>query len=111
MRISDWSSDVCSSDLIPVFQWECPAFALDDGRILHQPRIGGPVERGGHDEQPQVRPPRPLGVERQRKRGVALQTSFVRFVEQHGGTTGKLRVGLNADREYERKRVVEGKRW
>src|SRR3546814_12599865 len=51
MRISDWSSDVCSSDL-------------------------------------------------QRKRGVALQTSFVRFVEQHGGNTGKLRVGLNAVREY-----------
>src|SRR3546814_5243402 len=65
MRISDWSSDVCSSDL-----------------------------------QPQVRPQRTLGVERQRKRGVALQTSFVRFVEQHGGNTGKLRVGLNAVREY-----------
>src|SRR3546814_20188622 len=56
--------------------------------------------RGGHDEQPQVRPQRALGVERQRKRGVALQTSFVRFVEQHGGNAGKLRVGLNAVREY-----------
>src|SRR3546814_7392450 len=56
--------------------------------------------RGGHDEQPQVRPQRTLGVERQRKLGVALQTSFVRFVEQHGGNTGKLRVGLNAVREY-----------
>src|SRR3546814_1629523 len=27
MRISDWSSDVCSSDLVPVRDWLCQALA------------------------------------------------------------------------------------
>src|SRR3546814_6298762 len=45
MRISDWSSDVCSSDLVLVVLVERPADA-----VVRQPEVldaGGPVALGG----------------------------------------------------------------
>src|SRR3546814_5774379 len=66
MRISDWSSDVCSSDLTPSPRRQVPpdrpaAGAAPDFEILHDPlanngddgayRYRPPLSRHGHQEQ------------------------------------------------------------
>src|SRR3546814_202791 len=41
MRISDWSSDVCSSDLIGFVSLGCPKALVDSERILTQLKVEG----------------------------------------------------------------------
>jgi hypothetical protein len=71
-------------------------FALHHGRIAHQAREARPVERRRHRDQPQVRPQRRLGVERQCQPEIAVEAAFVHFVEQHGGDARQLGIGLDA---------------
>src|SRR3546814_18421110 len=54
MRISDWSSDVCSSDLSPrapqsVFDSGLPILGICYGQQVMSQQLGGQVEPGGAD--------------------------------------------------------------
>src|SRR3546814_11913023 len=40
MRISDWSSDVCSSDLLPQDRAQLRAADGDGGKVHHRPGVG-----------------------------------------------------------------------
>src|SRR3546814_2462432 len=68
MRISDWSSDVCSSDLPPF--WSCLRFELVCRRRRQHP--AAPPERGGeariHPRRPPLRPERRLGPRSEERR-------------------------------------------
>src|SRR3546814_4345818 len=69
MRISDWSSDVCSSDLDPLFPPEarCRAVCLQVGRVEHDGlRVGACGSQPLHhtEEDTPFTPPLPPVVQR-----------------------------------------------
>src|SRR3546814_2888929 len=52
MRISDWSSDVCSSDLFCVTQKVVDAHLMDDGRTIEEARADGYYSETGFTTEP-----------------------------------------------------------
>src|SRR3546814_17997566 len=104
MRISDWSSDVCSSDLIaalllqrvpdggghivlyPLFrrstdmtqvQWPGASFTLDNRRIVHQGRKARAIQRGRHGQQPEIGARRLLRIKRQSQAKIANKAALM----------------------------------
>src|SRR3546814_2299422 len=51
MRISDWSSDVCSSDLIPAARRRA-GYVFQDGRLFPQMRVRANLLYGRHGDAP-----------------------------------------------------------
>src|SRR3546814_10634764 len=57
MRISDWSSDVCSSDLrIKAFAFVDRAFDQRLGQVEREPRIGADEQTVAEEDRAAVRP-------------------------------------------------------
>src|SRR3546814_3764361 len=87
MRISDWSSDVCSSDLRPLLVLE-PVRA--DGQ---QPRSPDEeLEEVHHDQsQLQAHPASPLGADRNGRRSLAAQVTGKPWASEARGCLAALR--------------------
>jgi hypothetical protein len=60
------------------------AQALDQRRV-HQRGEGAAVQRGGHGQQPQLRPQPALEVEAQREAEIGVEVALMRLVEDHAG--------------------------
>ena len=58
------------------------------------------LERGGHDEQPQVLAQVALHIQTQREAKVGLQVAFVELVEDHATVIFERRVRLQHARQY-----------
>src|SRR3546814_20898540 len=54
MRISDWSSDVCSSDLLTIFDATCPLVTKVHIEVKRYSREGREVVLIGHAGHPEV---------------------------------------------------------
>ncbi len=78
------------------FDGVAAAGALDQRRPLaDQPGEALAVERRRHRQQPEVRPKRRLRVERECEAEIAVEAALMHLVEQHGGDTGQVGIGLD----------------
>ena len=78
--------------LVADVDWKAAARTLDHRRIAEQAGDTRAVERGRHDQEPQVRPERALDVEGQREAEVAVQRTLVELVEQYGCDSRQFRI-------------------
>src|SRR3546814_9672674 len=62
MRISDWSSDVCSSDLFGCARWFLPVAGLPGLRFAFSARAQGPRARREQDSVWTASPSKPRGL-------------------------------------------------
>src|SRR3546814_18839843 len=114
MRISDWSSDVCSSDLGGHDRGD-PEIAADRDQMgLHQPARGRAADEEGAEEDPEGERPRATAQHEQRRyqhRGERTGTFgsaryLARALKQETDTGGP----IAHKGQEERKSVTDGKK-
>ena len=77
-----------------------PPLARHDGRRPQQPRDGGAVERGRHDEEAQVVAQQLARLQRERQPQIRLQAALVELVEDHEPDALERRVLVQHPREH-----------
>src|SRR3546814_7033331 len=104
MRISDWSSDVCSSDLVPPSAASGRPAAIDHHRLAgHERRVvRGEIERQRGDLLRLPQPPHRLARAKRRQRAVEIAGRTQAIVERRGfDRAGADRVAADALRSEE----------
>src|SRR3546814_4340684 len=94
MRISDWSSDVCSSDLVWAAQADCQAIGRQQ-TAMQMPDPGSPGSQGVYQSQGSAGLSKSAGTI-----GCAHGTGTIRFRTQLVPVVAPLRSGISEDRPF-----------
>ena len=81
------------------FDRKHPTLAFDADKAGDDGFIGRTVQRGRHQQQPEVGTQRLARLQRQRQREVAFEAAFVHLVKQHRSDAGQFGVGDQHPRE------------
>src|SRR3546814_11198297 len=112
MRISDWSSDVCSSDLVVAANETVLTQSLGEPGTACRTKMGRSASRTRCEPQSQRSPTRQQeaivsGLDQRRQRQAACRPSLPKRLADRPQTL----IQLTQRRQKARKSVVEGERW